>query len=166
MLHLILHAGGHRFALDANQVVELLPLVRIEKPPHLSAAYAGLNNYRGSLLPVLDLCALTGGLAAPQRLSTRIVLVRQAGGPAGHAVAGLMVERATETQNREASDFAPQGGRPTTSAVNFLEGTITDEKGLLHRLNLAALWASVAKPAGVAGETGRTTWDMLNLKSC
>ena len=164
MLHLILHAGGHRFALDANQVVELLPMVRIEKPPCLSAAFTGLINYRGSLLPVMELCMLIGGRPSPNRLSTRIVLVRQAGEETGSGPFGLIVERATETQDREPSDFASRGD--IAPAVNFLEGTTTDKQGLLHRLDLAALWASGANLAGATGHTGQTTWGLLNSKSC
>src|SRR5437867_11493242 len=107
MLFLVLRSGSHRYALEAGQVVGLLPLMRVETLPHMPPAFAGLINYGGRPVPVLDFGQLVTGQATPRRLSTRIVLVRH---PASDSrLVGLMADRATEARRGESADFIEPG---------------------------------------------------------
>jgi chemotaxis-related protein WspB len=75
MLFLLFQLGRERYALEAGQVAAVLPLLSIKEIPQAPRAVAGLCNYRGTPVPVIDLSELTLGRPAQSRLSTRIVLV-------------------------------------------------------------------------------------------
>ena len=75
MLLLTLAAGANRYAIDVARVVEVIPKVELRAVPHAPVFVAGLLDYRGKVVPVLDLCLLLGIAASQDRLSTRIILV-------------------------------------------------------------------------------------------
>ena len=73
-------AGGSasttgRYALEANRVVEVVPLLSLTRIPQSPKGVAGMFVYRGRAVPAVDLCELTGGSAARERLSTRIIII-------------------------------------------------------------------------------------------
>ncbi|MDG3004881.1 chemotaxis protein CheW [Paludisphaera mucosa] len=75
MLLLTFRAAGQRYAVDAARVVEVVPRVRLRPLPHAPAHLAGVLEYRGEVVSVVDVGILLGGPAAAERLSTRIILV-------------------------------------------------------------------------------------------
>ena len=76
MLILTFTAGGSRYAVDVAQVVELVPRVELRLIPHAPGFLAGFLGYRGQVVPVIDLGLLLGTAPCPDRLSTRIILVK------------------------------------------------------------------------------------------
>jgi chemotaxis-related protein WspB len=75
---LLFRIGSERYALRATEVAEVLPrlpLKPIAQAPHW---VAGVFAYRGAVVPVIDLSALTFGQPAEARTSTRLVLVHTA----------------------------------------------------------------------------------------
>ena len=105
MLFLHFQIGHDGFALAADRIVEILPLVELKKFRHAPDALAGSFDYRGRFVPVIDLCALELGRPARRRLSTRIIVARLADDE-GNLI-GLIAENATETLRRDPADFAP-----------------------------------------------------------
>jgi chemotaxis-related protein WspB len=75
MLLLTFTAGANRYAVDVARVVEVLPRVELLIIPHAPAVLAGLLEYRGSVVPVLDLGLLLGSTPCQDCLSTRIILL-------------------------------------------------------------------------------------------
>ena len=75
MLILTFTAGGNRYAVEAARVIELVPRVELRCMPHAPAFLAGLLDYRGTVVPVVDLGLLLGSSPCQDRLSTRIILV-------------------------------------------------------------------------------------------
>ena len=57
-LFLLFRMEGDRYALDAREVVEVLPLLRLKRIPEAPEWVAGVFSHRGVLVPVLDLCAM------------------------------------------------------------------------------------------------------------
>src|SRR3954468_8454666 len=106
MLFLLFELGPDRYALDAREVAEVLPLVTIKHIPQAPAAVVGIFNYRGTPVPVVDVSQLALGRPAERRLSTRIVLVHHED-DGERRLLGLIVERVTQTVRREESDFVP-----------------------------------------------------------
>jgi chemotaxis-related protein WspB len=123
MLFLQFHIGADAYVLDTTQIVEVLPLVRIKRIPRAPEGVAGLFNYRGKAVPVIDLSELTVGRTAQRNISTRLILVRY-----GAHLLGLIAERATETIQREAADFAAPG--ISSDATAYL-GPVTQKAGRL-----------------------------------
>jgi chemotaxis-related protein WspB len=75
MLMLVFRLGADRYALDATEIVEVLPRVPLKSVPGAPAWVAGLFSYRGRTVPVIDLASLALGRPSADHVSTRLVLV-------------------------------------------------------------------------------------------
>jgi chemotaxis-related protein WspB len=106
MLFLLFQIGKDRYGLEASQITEVVPLVRLKRIPRAFPGIAGIFNYHGILVPVIDLSELALGCASETCLSTRIIVVNyQAHTKKGH-VLGLMAERATEAIQLDPKTFS------------------------------------------------------------
>ncbi|MBT2295374.1 chemotaxis protein CheW [Pseudomonas fluorescens] len=109
-LFLVFCIGNERYALQAIEVVEVLPRLPLKPIARAPSWVAGVFAWRGAVVPVVDLCRLTFGQSAQARTSTRLVLVhyrpdtQQAG-----QVLGLILEQATDTLRCAPADFRPYG---------------------------------------------------------
>jgi chemotaxis-related protein WspB len=82
MLLLTFTVGVNRYAIDVTRVVEVVPRVELRKISHSPAFLAGLLDYRGRIVPVIDLGLLLDIAPCHDCLSTRIILVNDT--PVGH----------------------------------------------------------------------------------
>ena len=137
MLFLLLQLGQDRYALDAGQVAEVLPLVGITHIPQAPTEVAGVFNYRGAPVPAIDLSQLTLGRPAQIRMSTRIVLVHYPGADGQARLLGLIAERATQTVRHEEKDFVASG--VTSDGAPYLGPVIADARGMLQWLDVRTL---------------------------
>ena len=78
MLMLLFYIGDDRYALAARQVVEVISLVELKKLARSPKYLAGLLNYRGKIIPVIDINQLLSGNSYQPYLSTRIIIVNYA----------------------------------------------------------------------------------------
>jgi chemotaxis-related protein WspB len=143
MTFLLFQLGKDRYALEARRVAEVLPPVALKKIPAAAPGIAGVLNYHGSPVPVVDLGAMALGQPARARLSTRILLVRYAAGTGPEQFLGLLAEQATETLRREPADFQPAG--VTSPDTPFLGPVTTDSRGLIQRVELEQLLTPAAR---------------------
>ena len=97
MLFLLFQLGQDRYALDAGQVTEVLPLVEIKQVPQAPPGVAGVFDFRGAPVPVIDLSQLALGRPAQRRLSTRLIVVHHRDEGGEQRLLGLIAEMATET---------------------------------------------------------------------
>jgi len=125
MLFLKFRIGSESYALDTAQIVEVLPLLEIAPIPQAPVGVAGLVNYRGAPVPVIDLSELTLGQPARPHISTRLILVRY-----GEHLLGLIAEQATDTMRREPGDFVDPGVASDTAPHL---GPVTQDGGRLIR---------------------------------
>jgi chemotaxis-related protein WspB len=129
-----------RYALPAQEIVEVLPLIALKQLPQAPRGVVGLLNYRGQPIPVLDLSLLATGRAAAPRVSTRLLIIRAESTDArasGVKLLGLIVERATETASKSPADFvAPGVDCPT---ARFLGKVAPDARGFIQHIDLAQL---------------------------
>jgi chemotaxis-related protein WspB len=137
MLFLLFGLGTDRYALAADDVGEILPLVEIKALPGAPVAIAGLINYRGRPVPVIDLSALALGRPAQQRLSTRIVLSRYGTADGAARWLGLIVEQATGMMHRSATDFV--AADVDNDATPYLGPVASDPHGLIQWVDPAKL---------------------------
>jgi chemotaxis-related protein WspB len=137
MLFLLFQLGEHRYALDIGQVAEVLPLVDITQLPQAPASVAGVFNYRGAPVPVIDLSRLTLGRPAQRHLSTRIILVHYPNDGCRRHLLGLIAEKATETVRREPAEFVASG--ITNDAAPYLGPVAADMRGLVQWIEVKKL---------------------------
>jgi chemotaxis-related protein WspB len=137
MLFLLFQLGQDRYLLDTGRVAEVLPLVDITQIPQAPPGVAGLFNYRGVPVPVVDLSQLALGRPARSRLNTRIVLVHYPDASGGTRLLGLIAERVTETVRRDEADFVASG--VTGDRAPYLGPVATDARGLLQWVAVESL---------------------------
>jgi chemotaxis-related protein WspB len=109
VLFLLFQLGNDRYALQASRVVEVIPLVNLSRIPNAPRGVAGMLNYRGRPVPAIDLCELTQGHPADNRLSTRIILVNYPDDRGRTNLLGLIAAHVTATIRRQSSDFVEPG---------------------------------------------------------
>ncbi|MDQ2694065.1 MAG: chemotaxis protein CheW [Pseudomonadota bacterium] len=127
---------GDRYGIPVRDVVEITPLVRLKKLPLAPPWVAGLFNYRGGAIPVLDICRLAGAAPCRSRLGTRIIVVRYPQTAAGRPL-GVIAEQVTETVRLDEADFAPAGLR--MEEAPFLGQVAVLPQGIIQRVEVAGL---------------------------
>lgn len=134
MLFLLLRMGTERYALDARRIVEVVPMVHLKPLPHAEPYIAGLFDYRGTLVPVIDLCRLTTAHHCGKYLTTRIVLIEYPA-PDGHShILGLLAEQVTETIKIKDGDFQPAGIH--VNQAPYLGDLIKVGEAMVQRLDI------------------------------
>ena len=133
MLYLLFQLGNDRYALEAGRVVEVVPMVRIERLPGAPRGVAGIFNYRGRPVPAVDLCELALGRASGARLSTRIIVLNCRDADDREQLMGLIAENATATLRRDPEDFVDPGLR--LPAAPYLGPVLMDQSGAIRRLD-------------------------------
>lgn len=132
-LYLQFTIGDQRFALDAREVVKVLPQRTLKPIAQAPAWVAGILAHQGALVPVIDLSALSFGQPAPARTSTRLVLVHyRADLLRPHLQLGLILQQATETLRCQADEFQPYG--LDNGDARYLGPVRQDDRGLLQRV--------------------------------
>jgi len=130
MLFLIFQLGRDKYALEARRVIEVVPLVELKRLPLAQKGVAGLFNYRGRSVPVVDLSELTLGQPALDRLSTRIIVTRYVDARGRKQLFGLVAECATELLQREFSDFIDSGVQVKNAP--YLGPVLLDQQGVVQ----------------------------------
>ena len=110
-----------------------MPFVDLRAVPGAPPAVAGIIDYGGAPVPVIDLAQLLANRPAQRRLGTRIVLVHYA----NQHVLGLIAERATETVRKEPSEFQPSG--IARSEPPHLGPVALDAIGPVHWIDVSRL---------------------------
>ena len=136
MLFVVFKAGDASYALEACQVIEVVPLVTLRACPGAPVYVTGLANYHGTGVPVVDLGRLVGGAPCTVYLSTRIILAPYAGGGGRQRIIGLMAETVMETVEREETDFAQTSvaapgtsclGKLAVSGAGFIQRVVVEQ---------------------------------------
>ena len=138
-LFLLIRLGDDRYAIDADIVVEVVPLVRLKALPGAPAGAAGVMTFRGDAIPVVDLNLIALGTPTAPRLMTRIVVVRYAGADGDDASAplGLLVPEVMHAEHFEESQFEPVG--LATDDAPYLGPVLSTPDGVLQRVRISAL---------------------------
>lgn len=137
MVYLILQIGADRYALPAAPMVAVLPQVRLKRIPHAAPGVAGVFNYHGQPVPVVDLTEMATGHAAERSLSTRLVLVQYGCADGVKRLLGLLAEKATETVHYEDTDFQAPG--VAADKAPYLGPVAQDARGIVQRVEAEKL---------------------------
>lgn len=137
-LFLVFRIGAERFALQATEVAEVLPRLALKPIAQAPHWVAGVFAHRGSVVPVIDLSALTFGQPAAPRTSTRLVLVHyRLDAQRPDLLLGLVLEQATDTLRCNLADFRPYG--LDNREAPYLGPVREDEQGLMQWIQVADL---------------------------
>lgn len=137
MLLLSFHIGTQQYAVSVKQIIEILPLTSLEPVSRAPVYVAGLLNYRGSSVPVINLCQLTKGQDYNRVLSSRIVLVNYTAKNKKIHPLGLIAEKVTETINIEQHDFTAMG--LSLDGMSYLGGVTNSNGNLIQFIEINEL---------------------------
>lgn len=143
MLFLRFKIGDDHYVVEATDVIEVVPYARLKKIPHAPPYVAGLMNYRGRTIPVIDVCYIMTDKPCAQRLSTRIVLVNYPITDDRKVCVGMLIESITETTSLDEKDFARSGVNLKDNA--YLGGVIVSSKGIVQRVIIERLLPDEAR---------------------
>jgi len=143
MLLLLFEVGANRFGIEASEILEVIPLVSLKKVPHAPECVSGVFNYRGQVVPVIDVNALMGERPDRSLLSTRIILVRQPETGCEGRLLGILAERATETLSCRKEELQPPG--ITVDGARYLGEILPRPGGLVQRVTVASILSDELK---------------------
>ena len=114
--HLVVRLGGGRYAVRAVDVAEVLPVPPRTRVPGTPVWVAGVANWRGHVLPVVDLRPLLGLVVAPLPTSARVAVVA-----VDDIEVGVLAEAVTGLLD-VGEDLAPTPGALPAGADDLVAG--------------------------------------------
>jgi chemotaxis-related protein WspB len=141
MLMLVFNIADNLYAIDSARVVEVIPRISYRAVHHVPAHIVGVFNYRGAIVPVIDLCKLIRGQSSRDFLSTRVMMVGNQQPDGSHRYIGLMAERVIETLNVQPNDFKQTGVHSDHAA--YLGRIITEKRGMIQQITLEELFNDI-----------------------
>ncbi len=137
MLFILFQIGRDRYALSASGIIEVLPLTNLKRVPGAPVAVAGVLNYHGTPVPVIDLNEMTLAEPAARCLSTRIILVTYPLDAQRPHALGLIAEQATNMIRRSSQDFVEAGIE--SEKAPYLGRVANDAGGLIQWIEVERL---------------------------
>jgi purine-binding chemotaxis protein CheW len=131
----VVRLGGSRYALPMEAVAEVGRPPALTRVPGLPAWLAGVANWRGRVLAVLDLRPLLEAPAGELDRRGRLVVLHRGGIPVGLLTEGVEGTRDVEPDQVEASLAHLPG-----TATELLLGQVTDGDGPLGVVDLDAVY--------------------------
>lgn len=107
---LVFRIEGREYALPVGEVVEVLRMVAATPLPEAPPWVAGVINFRGQVLPLIDLRSRLGTLRREPELSDAIIVVR-----ADKVVTGLVVDEVVEVLPVQPGAVEPPSGVTSTA---------------------------------------------------
>ncbi|CAN5317277.1 chemotaxis protein CheW [soil metagenome] len=134
MLYVLCRIGRDAYAIPSDIVVRILPFVALKVLPGAPIGLAGLLNYQGSSVPVIDLPLVLTGEPARAVLSTRIILCSS--DESSSKLVGVILEEVSRTAQLEEKDFHTPGatGAPCLREVN------STPEGLIQRIDIPGIF--------------------------
>lgn len=108
MLLISFNLGKYAYAMRCDDIVEITPFVDVRKLTGVPEYVAGVIDYRGRLVPTIDMCMLAVGRTSEKNFGTRILVVDLSGGNEEKLV-GLIAENVTNTIDYREEEFEDLG---------------------------------------------------------
>jgi chemotaxis signal transduction protein len=130
---IVVRLGVARYAVPMADVAEVVPVPRVTRVPGMPPWLAGVVNWRGHVLPLLDLRPVLGEPSSPLPTSSRVVVLTRDG-----IEAGLVVELVTGLLAPTHALPIPAPSTASSDAVDLVVGVV-DADGPVSLLDAAAV---------------------------
>lgn len=137
MLALLINAGSEVYAVDARDVVEVVPFATLRSVPQAPPHIRGILNLRREPVPVIDLCRLVSERFCDDAHGSRIALLHYPSREKPEHILGLLAERVTETRRIEERDLKSTG--IMIRNAKYLGRVIADGPRMIQWLHIAQL---------------------------
>jgi chemotaxis signal transduction protein len=135
----LLRLGGSRFTVAMADVAEVTALPAVTRLPGAPPWLVGVANWRGRMLPVLDIRTLVGVPVTPLASSARLVVVMA--GSRGEVTAGLVAEAVPGVYDVAVDAMSAPPATQPPEAARLVAGQVTDALGPIAVLDVEALLA-------------------------
>ena len=132
----VVRLGGCRYALPMSSIGEVGRPPELTRVPGLPAWVAGVANWRGRVLAVLDLRSLLSAETAPLDRRGRLVVLSHGG-----VRVGLLVESVAGGTQLDPEALEPALAHLPEATGSLLAGQVTDAQGPYGVLDLDAVLA-------------------------
>ncbi len=132
----VVRFGGSRYAVDMASVAEVVPVPPTSRVPGCPRWLAGVVNWRGRVLAVVDPRSLLGAETTPLPSSARLLVLSVDG-----VEAGMVVEAVAGLLEAGEADPEPPPATASSSATSLVLGVVNDASGPLSLLDAQALLA-------------------------
>lgn len=129
---IVVRLGTGKFAVDLASVAEVGRAPAVTRVPGLPAWMSGVANWRGRILPVLDLRPLLGADAAVLDAQGRLLVLTDGG-----IAVGMIVDAVDGTT--ALTDIAPFPRASSPNGSNLMSGQVPREDGPLAVLDVAGV---------------------------
>ncbi len=118
------------YALEINDIIEIIPLVKIEDIIYANKYLSGLINYRGQLIPIIDLKYFLFQKKSKFLLSTRIIIYCHL-----LQTIGIIIEDLTDTIELDSRQLISDSEK--LSGSNYIKAYYVDEEKTTKIINVA-----------------------------
>ncbi len=136
MLFLQFDINNELYAINVDQIKEIIPYVKITGILNSPDYISGMINFRGTIIPVVDISFIVSGKKAQVLLSSRIVIVNIKHNNIVHQI-GILTEKATEIKKYEDKDFQPI--EINSEIIGYIENIKIIDNTMLKILNINRL---------------------------
>lgn len=134
MLYAKFNIGDDRYLIAINQIAAIIPYVYLKKIPLMPNYAAGLLDYHGLSIPVIDLSQFLIDRSCVRMLSTRIIISTIKSSRGGDEITvGFLVENATETFSVDENEFVDPGMK--NSELPFIGLVVSDDEGMITKIS-------------------------------
>jgi purine-binding chemotaxis protein CheW len=133
--YVVVRLGGSRYALPMESVAEVGRPPSLTRVPGVPTWLAGVANWRGRVLAVLDLRPLLSNAGEPMDRRARLVVLHRNAVPVG-----LLTEGVEGTHELNDDQIEPSLAHLPESASHLLAGQTTDAEGPCGVLDLDAVF--------------------------
>ena len=130
MLLLVFHVKNDRYAINTASVVEVIPLINLQSLPMAPDYVAGIFNYRGISVPVIDLCQYFKKVPHDRFYNTRIILIKYKSN--SDQILGLIAENVTDVIQQDETNFIESGMKFDESP--FLGKLVIDDNNVIQNI--------------------------------
>ena len=134
MLYLLFYLDKDRYVIRATDINEIVPLVKLTRIPKTPDYVAGMFNYRGTAVPVIDMRRLANSPSFRNIMSTRVILVNYRTAFNESHVLGLIVEHVTDMVHLDDDSFVEQV--VNTNESTYMSEVLTDQSGVIQRIDV------------------------------
>src|SRR3954471_22623532 len=131
----VVRLGGCRYALPMPAVAEVGRPPALTRVPGLPGWVAGVANWRGRVLAVIDLRPLLAAESRPLDRRGRLVVLTRAG-----VTVGLLTERVEGTTDLDPESVEPSLAHLPPATGALIAGQVTDRAGPVGLLDLEAVF--------------------------
>jgi len=132
----LMRLGSSRYAVDMTDVAEVAMIPEVTRLPGSAPWLLGIANWRGRMLPVLDLRPLIDAPMVPLAGSARLVVVAH-----DDLVVGLVAEAVPGVYDDPLDEVAPPPPTLPVDAARLVTGQVADGQGPVAVLDVTAVLA-------------------------